>query len=290
MHHIVSDDWSIGVLIRDVMRAYGGGTLARPALQYRDFAAWQNARLEEPAAEAHRAYWLERLSGELPVLDLPSDFPRPAVKTYSGRALTFTLDATDARALRELARAHQSTLFMVLLAGVKALLHRYAHAATDIIVASPVAGRVHADLEDQIGFYINTLALRDRVTSDLSFASLVAGVTRNTTAAIEHQIYPFDRLVDELSIRRDPARMPICDVTVVMTGTGGPALTLPGIAVRSFVDEYRRQQVRSPFRLRRAGRRGADVAGLQHGHLPAGADRSDGASFPDAGAFGGRRS
>ena len=116
-------------------------------------------------AVAHRAYWLERLSGELPALDLPADRPRPQLKTYRGRSLSASIGAADVAPLKAVARESGSTLFMTLIAAAKTLLHRYT-GATDIIVAVPVAGREHPELEDQIGFYINTLALRDRVDTE----------------------------------------------------------------------------------------------------------------------------
>jgi amino acid adenylation domain-containing protein len=237
MHHIVGDDWSIGVLTREVMRAYGGLPIRPLRLQYRDYARWQNAGLDSDEARAHRAYWLSRFAGEVPVLDLPTDHPRPPVKTYRGRTLSVTWGAEETRGLADLARRHRTTLFVVLLAAVKALLYRYT-GQTDLVVAAPVAGRDHADLEDQIGVYVNALALRDALRPEAPFTEFLAVVAGNTTEALEHQAYPFDRLVDELALRRDPSRMPLCDVVVVMQNTGAPDLSLPGLAVRPFLEEY----------------------------------------------------
>jgi amino acid adenylation domain-containing protein len=235
VHHIVSDDWSMGVLVREVMQRYCGADQATLRLQYRDFASWHHAQLADRST--HRDYWVERLSGDLPVLDLPADRPRPALKTYRGRAITRVLAADRAAQLREIARGSGATLFMTLIASAKTLLHRYT-GASDIIVAVPASGREHAELEQQIGFYINTLALRDRVLPEQSFRELLSEVTRHTTEAIEHQSYPFDRLVDELPLRRDPSRMPICDVAVVMASAGAPQLALPGLDIRTFVEDF----------------------------------------------------
>lgn len=236
-HHIVSDDWSMGVLIREVMSAYGGISTAPLRLQYRDFAGWHHQQLDGPEARGHRAYWLERLSGELPALEMPADRPRPAVKTYRGQSLSASVEAGVTEKLKAVARQGHATLFMALVAATKTLIHRYS-GATDVIVAVPASGREHPDLENQIGFYINTLTVRDRVEPEAPFSELLAEVARHTAEAIEHQSYPFDRLVDELPLRRDPSRMPICDVAVVMAATGGPEFSLPGLDIRPFAADY----------------------------------------------------
>ncbi|MBV8487604.1 MAG: hypothetical protein JO161_04945, partial [Planctomycetaceae bacterium] len=166
MHHIISDDWSMDVLVREFVQLYAarsrGETLTLPPLsiQYRDYACWQNDYLRSDAAAVHRAYWNEKLAGELPTLDLATDLPRPPVKTYAGQSLAFRLDAERTAALGALGRENNASLFMTLVALVKVLLHRYT-GQEDIIVGSPIAGRNHAELEDQIGFYVNMLPLRD---------------------------------------------------------------------------------------------------------------------------------
>ena len=237
LHHIVCDDWSIGVIIRDVMQAYGGMPLPPLRVQYRDYAAWERQRLDSEAEQAHRAYWLERFREAPPALDLPADFPRPPVKTYNGRSLSFAVPTADLAGMRATAREGGATLFMALVAAVKVLLFRYT-GQPDVTVAAPVAGRQHPDLEQQVGFYVNTLALRDRIDPDQSFRDLLAEVSCNTAAALEHQSYPFDRLVDELALRRDPGRMPLADVIVVMQDADSVELSLPGLAVGEFVSDY----------------------------------------------------
>jgi len=235
IHHIVCDEWSMGVLQREVMDSYSSLPLPALTIQYRDFAAWQSRQLQGESGLAGRAYWLQRLQGELPVLDLPLDSPRPPVKTYNGRTLSFRFGAL-ATAVREYAQRNQTTLFMTLLAAVKVLLHRYS-GQTDLIVASPDAGRDHMQLEQQIGFYINTLALRDKLSPDAPFADFLKSVTLNTTEALNHRDYPFDSLIDALAVRRDPSRMPLCDVVVVMQNAGAPQFHLPGVAIKPFEDE-----------------------------------------------------
>lgn len=237
MHHIISDGWSSGVLIRECCRLYRVFCEGRPNpfpplhIQYRDYAVWQNQLLESREMEIHRSYWLERLSGERQVLDLPTDFPRPPVQNFKGNMLSFTLSSEQTEALRKFTREQGVSLFMMLLASVKVLLYRYT-GQEDIIVGSPIAGRNHADLEDQIGFYVNTLVLRDQLRSDESFLTFLKQIRQTATQAYDHQIYPFDRLVDDLNLRRDLSRSPLFDVLVIMQNNESAELYLPGIRVK----------------------------------------------------------
>ncbi len=241
-HHIVSDDWSLGVLVREFIRGYtlrqGGEEPGLPALrvQYRDYAVWQNAQLEGEALAPHRDYWRRQFAGEIPVLDLAADFPRPPVKTYRGRSRPFVLPPERARELNALARRSESSLFMLLVAAVQALLHRQT-GQRDLIVGFPIAGRNHPDLEDQIGFYVNTLPLRVQIEPARPFTALLDQVRRTATEAFEHQAYPFDRLVEDLALARDVTRSPLFDAVVVMQNVDPYALALPGAVVRPFLDE-----------------------------------------------------
>jgi hypothetical protein len=216
MHHIISDDWSMTVLVREFVHLYEcinkpeAGSLPSLSIQYRDYAIWQKRLLKSDAAAVHRDYWHQKLSGELPVLNLPTDLSRPLIKTYNGRTLAFNLGAKQTKALQSFCRRQNVSLFMTLVAVVKVLLHRYTD-QTDIIVGCPIAGRNHTDLEDQIGFYINTIALRDQVQGETSFEAFLEQVKRTATEAYDHQVYPFDRLVDELKLSRDVSvsRLPL---------------------------------------------------------------------------------
>ena len=221
MHHIISDGWSMENLMRDfgaLYNAYAQGQespLPRMRIQYRDYAAWQNRLLESEEVETHRRYWHEKLSGEIPLLNLPTDAPRPSRQTFRGARVSFVLPAEQRENLKRLSRERGASLFMTLLAAVKVLLFRYT-GQEDILVGSPVAGRNHPDLEDQIGFYVNTLALRDRLTDDIPFDVFLKQVRETTTEAHAHQGYPFDSLVEELDLRRDLSRSPLFDVMVVL--------------------------------------------------------------------------
>ncbi|WP_298510495.1 non-ribosomal peptide synthetase [uncultured Kordia sp.] len=228
MHHIISDGWSIKVLIGDVLALYEAYTkgasnpLTPLRIQYKDYAHWQNETLRTGGYKEAQSYWLRQLGGELPVLELPLDYPRPAVKTYNGDSIRFGLSEEITKELKVLSRHQGSTLFITLLATVKALLYRYT-GQKDIIIGTPTAGRDHEELEDQIGFYINTLALRTQFSGDEDFLALVNQVQATTLDAQDHQSYPFDMLVDELDLERDMSRSPLFDVMVILQNVNDAA-------------------------------------------------------------------
>jgi amino acid adenylation domain-containing protein/non-ribosomal peptide synthase protein (TIGR01720 family) len=221
MHHIVSDGWSMGVLIRELLHLYrqhqGTENRILPELQihYKDFAVWQQQQLSGSLLQEHRAYWMEQFSGSLPVLNLPSDKTRPAIKTYNGGVVYGNIETTACRALKEIGRQQGATLFMTVVSLVDLLLYKYT-GQEDIVIGTPVAGREHPDLEFQIGFYVNTLALRTQFSSNDSFGELLARVKKMTLGAYAHQVYPFDQLVGDLQVVRDRSRHPLFDVAVIV--------------------------------------------------------------------------
>ena len=241
IHHIVSDGVSISVLTREFGQLYESihkGTpdpLSPLRIQYRDYASWQNHLLESKAMAVHSNYWREKLSGKIPVLDLPTDFPRPSVQTFNGRELSFNLDSERLNGLLEFSRGQTASLFMTLLALVKVLLYRYT-GQEDIIVGSPIAGRIHADLEDQVGFYLNTLPLRDQIRSDVSFERFLQQVKQTSTQAYDHQIYPLDRLIDELNVERNLSRSPLFDVILTLQNQYESGLACENLTIRPFFE------------------------------------------------------
>ncbi|HLO77772.1 MAG TPA: condensation domain-containing protein, partial [Magnetospirillum sp.] len=223
VHHIVADGWSMTRLEHDLVAVYNAlrrdpdrdadSVLPPLAVQYRDFAAWQNALLAGEDLAEHRDYWRQQLAGELPVLDLPLDFPRPALRTSRGAHETCRLSGQLVERLHAVGRARDASLFMVATAALTALLARLS-GQDDIIVGTAVAGRDDPDTEPQIGFYVNALALRSQVRPDDDFDTLLTRMRGTTMAAYEHQAYPFDQLVDDLDLRRDLARTPVFDVAI----------------------------------------------------------------------------
>jgi amino acid adenylation domain-containing protein len=221
LHHIIADEWSLRVLLRDLAAYYNaavtGDEIPLPPLraQARDFAARQAMSLRHVEAAVHRAYWSGKLGGEIPLLDLPLDFARPSELTHHGASVGLLFDDDLSRALRRLARDAHATMFQTLTALTKVLLHRTS-GQEDIIIGAPIAGRDEPELEDQIGSYVNTLVLRDTVSPHEGFLSLLERVKQTAEEAYEHAAMPFDLLVNELHAARDLARSPLFDVAVIV--------------------------------------------------------------------------
>ncbi|MGK3959181.1 non-ribosomal peptide synthase/polyketide synthase [Sorangium sp. So ce118] len=231
LHHIVSDGWSLGVLVRELGALYEAFSKGLPSplpalpIQYVDYAVWQRAWLSGEVLEAQLAYWRQQLSGAPPALELPTDRPRPAVHTYRGAILPVALPRELSTALAALSRREGVTLFMTLLAAFQVLLHRYT-GQDDIVVGSPIAGRTHAQTEGLIGFFINTLVLRTDLSRQPTVRELLGRVREVTLGAYAHQEVPFEKLVDELSPARDLSRTPLFQVMFVLQNAPMPALVL----------------------------------------------------------------
>lgn len=221
MHHIISDGWSMKVLSNDVMTFYEAycqnkvPRLANLNIQYKDYAAWQINQIESDNYNAHKTFWLERLVGELPLLDLPIDKQRPRIKTNNGRNLSTFIDVELNTKLKDFSRSNNGSLFMTLLAGWNVLMYRYT-GQKDIVIGTPIAGREHADLQNQIGFYVNTLALRNQIIPAESFIEFYRQLKENTLKSYKHQMYPFDQLVEDLNVQRDTSRNPIFDIFFIL--------------------------------------------------------------------------
>jgi amino acid adenylation domain-containing protein len=228
MHHIICDGWSMEILTRDLFsyyEAYKNGEkplLKELRIQYKDYSAWQLAQLKDESFKKHKAFWLENLNGKLPLLTLPGLKPRPIVKTNNGHGLSTYIDDVTGAKLKKYSQENGGSLFMGLLAVWNILLYRYT-SQTCIIIGTPVAGREHADLEDQIGFYINTLALRNELSPEDSFHDFYKTVKDNTLKSFSHQIYPFDRLVDDLNLQGDTSRNAIFDLLLALQNNGETA-------------------------------------------------------------------
>ncbi len=231
MHHIISDGVSVNTLIKEFGELYAGRSLAPMRLQYKDYAVWQRSFQEKEGYQKQEAYWLKRLEGELPVLELPADKPRPAVRSFAGGSVSCTLDAETASGLHRIARDHGSTLYMVLLAAYNALLARLS-GQEDIIVGSPIAGRPHKDLEPILGMFVNTLAIRTEPKGDKRFTDYLAEVRQAALEAYEHQDYPFEELVERLGVQRDTSRNPLFDAMLVVQNMEHEELLLDGLHIQ----------------------------------------------------------
>ncbi|KWK58478.1 hypothetical protein WM15_01895 [Burkholderia ubonensis] len=235
LHHIVSDGWSLGVLVRELNALYAAHAVGVvPALeplplQYPDYALWQRERLRNGGLDEHRQWWLAQLAGAPPLLDLPTDRPRPAVERANGAARAFVVPPALAARVRTLARAHDATLFMVLLAVFGALLARWS-GRTDLVVGTPIAGRSRPELEGLIGFFVNMLALRIDARPEQRVEALIDQVRAVTVAAYEHQDVPFEQLVDALQPERSLSYAPVYQVAFALQNLPGErdANALPG--------------------------------------------------------------
>jgi amino acid adenylation domain-containing protein len=253
MHHIAGDFWSLAVLARELGVLAGGGELPALDLRFTDSVRWQRRMLAGPEGERLLAWWRERLAGELPVLDLPTDRPRPPVQTYRGSAVRFVLGSEESARVRELGRSHQATLFMTLLASFQALLGRWS-GQTDLVVGAPSAGRGRARLANVVGYFVNPVVLRADLGGEPSFADVLDRARRSVLGAFEHQEYPFPALVEHLQPQRDPSRSPLFQVMFALQSApplqaiqdGGQEQSLAAFAV----GEEEAEVTVGPLRLR----------------------------------------
>lgn len=221
MHHIISDAWSLEVFTQELLTIYNGEIrgvkpkLEELTIQYKDYAAWQQNQLSGVNFERHKNYWLEQLSGELPVVDLLGQKSRPAIKTFNGNVVSLDLDKSLVGDLKKFALEQGGTLYTALVSIVNILLYRYT-GQNDLIVGSPTAGRSHNELKNQIGFFVNTLALRGTINPKDSFETVFKKYSKTVLKALEHEVFPFDHLVDELNPHRDLSRSPIFDIMLVL--------------------------------------------------------------------------
>ncbi|HEX3126988.1 MAG TPA: amino acid adenylation domain-containing protein, partial [Thermoanaerobaculia bacterium] len=230
MHHIVSDGWSMGVLVRDITALYGGAPLPPLPIQYADFAVWQRGWLKGEELERQIAWWREALAGAPASLDLPTDRPRPASQTYLGTRFQVPFDPGFSRDLATFARRHEATPYMVFLAAFQALLGRLS-GQDDLTVGSPIANRHRAEVEPLIGFFVNTLVMRGDLRGDPPFRELLARARRSTLGAFAHQDLPFERLVMELRPERHLSVTPLFQAVCAMQNAPVGSMELPGITL-----------------------------------------------------------
>ncbi|MEP7339283.1 MAG: amino acid adenylation domain-containing protein [Acidobacteriota bacterium] len=244
MHHLISDGWSSSVLMREVAALYTAFVNGQPSplaelpLQYADFAAWQRQHLDGARLEAHLGYWREQLADPPAELPLPTDRPRPLRPTFNSETQPVKLSAATTAALKALSRREGTTLFMSVLAAFQVLLSRYT-GQEDIIVGSPVANRNRSEVENIIGFFVNTLVLRSDLSGDPTFCELMRRVRDMTLKAYAHQDLPFEKLVQEIQVRRDISRTPLFQTLMVFQNIPRQDFGLPGLSVSEIATEDR---------------------------------------------------
>ena len=242
MHHIIADGWSLAVYQKELVTAYtaraSGQTPRLPELpvQYSDYAEWQGHRLGKEALSRQLAYWKEQLRNAPALLDLPTDRSRPTMRNYAGARHTIVLPRALDRALKELGRRRQSTLFMVFLTALNVLLSRYT-SQRDVCIGSPIAGRTRTELEGLIGVFVNMLVLRTDLSGDPSFLELLERVRGVTLGAFSNQDVPFEKLVEELQPERDTSRTPLFQAMLVLQNAPSPSSRTPTLEFeRVFID------------------------------------------------------
>ena len=236
MHHIISDGWSMGVLIQEVAAVYEAFCVGKPSplpelpIQYADFAVWQREWLQGQVMETELAYWQQQLGNPPSLLQLPTDYPRPAIQTGQGATQFFSLSPNLTDALKALSRQENVTLFMTLLAAFTTLLHCYT-GQDDILVGSPIANRNRAEVEGLIGFFVNTLVLRNHLSGNLSFRELLSQVQEVCLGAYAHQNLPFEKLVEALNLERNLSHNPLFQVMFALQNAPQEDLAISGLTV-----------------------------------------------------------
>jgi amino acid adenylation domain-containing protein len=214
MHHVVSDGWSLDIFVRETALCYqailtGKSPILDPLpIQYADYALWQRERLQGDLLEHGLQYWRRQLGGTIAPLQLPTDFPRPRIQRYRGSECHLSLAKQLSERLMALARSQELTLFMLLLAAYKLLLHRYS-GSDDVVVGSPIANRTQPEIEGLIGYFANTLVLRTDLSDDPTVRELLQRVRETALDAYAHQDVPFEKVLEDLQPRRDPSRQPL---------------------------------------------------------------------------------
>ncbi|HEV7919677.1 MAG TPA: amino acid adenylation domain-containing protein [Thermoanaerobaculia bacterium] len=254
-HHIAVDGWSFSVLYRELGALYGAFLHGRPSplpelpIQYADFALWQREWLQGDVLKGQLDYWTERLSGNIPVLELPGDRPRPAKQSYRGDVVRVVIPAELVAAAAQRSREEGITLFMTFLAALKTLLFRYS-GQTDVVVGSGIAGRNREELEPLVGYFVNTLALRTDLSGNPTFRELLARIRETTLGAYAHQDLPVERLIEELHVERSLGHSPLFQVMVFFQNMPHQKLELPGITLEPLqMDEVNSETARTDLAL-----------------------------------------
>ena len=236
MHHIVADGWSVGVLVREFTDLYKAFVKGEPSplpeleIQYSDFSEWHNELLETPAMQRQMDYWKNTLDGASTILNLPTDYPRPPIQSFRGDTQFFNIESKIVNQLNALARKEGVTLYMVLLAAFQLLLSKYTH-QDNFVVGTPIANRNRVEIENLIGFFINSQALHADLSGDPDFIELLKRVRRTCLGAYENQDLPFETLVEALQPDRDRSRTPIFQVMLVLQNAPQEKLDIPGLTM-----------------------------------------------------------
>lgn len=260
MHHIISDAWSLDVLGSEYVRLYRyynegiDPELPELRIQYHDYAAWQLKQLDSGILDREKDYWLAKFSSELPVLNLPTDFVRPREQSFDGNTLNFELPDDLSRDLVSFGRRYNVSLFTVLVSLINSLLYRYTR-QEKIIIGTPVHGRNHPDLENQIGFFVNTLALMNSIKGSYSFEQIMKNVNQTINEAYDNGFYPFDMLIDELDLEKDLSRPPLFNIMCVLQEEDDNDQSLDEIGIKEYHLDHTTARFDITFEFKRKAER-----------------------------------
>ncbi len=234
LHHIIADHWTWGILTRELEELYGADCVGKPATmpplthRFGDYVLWQRARCEQPEVQQSLAYWKDRLKGAPSWAELPTDWPRPPVRTYHGDCVSLTLPADLVDSFRRFCRKRSATAFMGLLAVYQVLLSRYSH-ERDVVVGTPVAGRLAWEFESIAGMFVNNVVLRNNLSDNPSFEDCLRSVKSSVLAALEHQEAPFEKVLDEVHPARSMAHSPLIQTMFILQTSASGSPSLPGV-------------------------------------------------------------
>jgi hypothetical protein len=230
IHHIISDGVTMSILVKEVFALYQGMALPELRIQYKDFAAWQNKLFSSDAMKRQEEYWLTRFAGEIPALNLFTDYPRPPIQNFEGDTIYSEIDEELTGRWKEYILTTESTLYISLLAVYNVLLYKYTD-QEDIIVGSPITGRSHPDLENIVGMFVNMLSMRNYPEKDMTFREFLHAVRDNSLNAFQHQDYQFEELVRNVKIKRDMSRNPLFSVVFALQNVENESLATPDFRI-----------------------------------------------------------
>nr|WP_309245933.1 non-ribosomal peptide synthase/polyketide synthase [Bacillus glycinifermentans] len=233
MHHIISDGSSMGVLTKEICDLYEGKELAPLNIQYKDYSEWQKAFYQKDEIKKQKQYWLNVFKDDIPVLDMPTDFPRPQIQSVEGDRIGFRIGAELTKKLNLIAKNNGTTMYMLLLAAYTVLLSKYT-GQEDVVVGSPIQGRQHHDLKNVIGMFVNTLAMRTYPKGGKTFAEYLKDVKETALKAYENQDYQFDDLVEQLDLNRDMSRNPLFDTMFVLQNLDHADADIKGLTFETY--------------------------------------------------------
>ncbi|KPA18699.1 thioester reductase [Candidatus Magnetomorum sp. HK-1] len=242
IHHIIYDGWTDEIMFKEISERYNAYQEEKTfniqplKIQYKDYAAWMNHLENSDTIKSHRKYWLNKLSSDLPVLNFPLDFPRPDIKRFKGKYITFSIDRTLTEDILKLTISQKSTLFITLVSSVSTLLYCYT-LQKDIILGVPATGRVHPDLENQIGCYLNMIPIWNKFDHNDSLNKVLKKVWKTSIEAYEHEIYPHNRLIEDLNLPKNMSRNHLFDVIVNVVNFEPSPLKLDNVKIGHFAED-----------------------------------------------------